>query len=52
MVEKLFYMKLEKIAEELGTQPDIIINNTLLFNIEKTGETIGAIINELIEKME
>lgn len=35
MVEKPFYTRLEKTAEELGTEPDIIINNTLLLTLKK-----------------
>ena len=31
-LEKRFYMKVEKIAEELGTKPDIIHNMLLLIN--------------------
>ena len=35
VLEKRFYMKVEKIAEKLGTKPDIIINNTLLLTLKK-----------------
>lgn len=35
VLEKRFYMRVEKIAEKLGTKPDIIINNTLLLTLKK-----------------
>jgi len=35
VLEKRFYTKVEKIAEKLGTKPDIIINNTLLLALKK-----------------
>jgi len=35
VLEKRFYMKVEKIAEKLGTKPDIVINNTLLLTLKK-----------------
>jgi len=35
VLEKRFYTKVEKIAEKLGTKPDIIINNTLLLTLKK-----------------
>jgi hypothetical protein len=35
ILEKRFYTKVEKIAEILGTKPDIIINNTLLLTLKK-----------------
>ena len=35
VLEKRFYMRVEKIAEKLGSQPDIIINNTLLLAIKR-----------------
>jgi len=40
VLEKRFYMKVEKIAEELGTKPDIIINNMLLLTMKKLESTI------------
>jgi hypothetical protein len=35
VLEKRFYTKVEKIAEKLGTKPDIIINNMLLLTMKK-----------------
>lgn len=35
ILEKRFYMRIEKIAEKLGTKPDIIINNMLLLTMKK-----------------
>ena len=35
VLEKRFYMRVEKIAEELGTKPDLIINNMLLLTMKK-----------------
>jgi hypothetical protein len=35
VLEKQFYLKVEKIAEKLGTKPDILINNTLLLTLKK-----------------
>jgi hypothetical protein len=35
VLEKQFYLKVEKIAEKLGTKPDVIINNTLLLTLKK-----------------
>ena len=35
ILEKRFYMRVEKIAEELGSKPDIIINNILLLTMKK-----------------
>ncbi len=35
VLEKRFYIKVEKIAEKLGTKPDVIINNTLLLTLKK-----------------
>jgi hypothetical protein len=35
MVEKPFYMKLEKAAEKLGTTPDVIISNILLKGLKE-----------------
>jgi len=35
VLEKRFYMKVEKIAEKLGTKPEIIINNALLLTMKK-----------------
>jgi hypothetical protein len=35
VLEKWFYTKVEKIAEKLGTKPEIIINNTLLLTLKK-----------------
>jgi len=35
VLEKRFYTKVEKIAEKLGTKPDIIINNALLLTMKK-----------------
>ena len=40
MVGKPFYMKLEKIAEELGTQSDTVVNNTLLLTLKKLEEKV------------
>ena len=39
-LEKRFYMKVEKVAEELGTRPDIMINNMLLLTMKKLESTI------------
>lgn len=38
VLEKRFYMSVEKIADELGSKRDTIINNMLLLNNEKTGK--------------
>jgi len=35
VLEKQFYLKIEKIAEKLGTKSDILINNTLLLTLKK-----------------
>jgi hypothetical protein len=35
VLEKRFYTKVEKIAEKLGTKPDIIISNMLLLTMKK-----------------
>ena len=35
MVEKPFYTRLEKIAEKLGTTPDVLISNALLLTLKK-----------------
>jgi predicted DNA-binding ribbon-helix-helix protein len=35
LVEKQFYTKLEKIAEKLGTTPDMLINNALLMILKR-----------------
>jgi hypothetical protein len=35
VLEKRFYTKVERIAEKLGTTPDVIINNTLLLTLKK-----------------
>lgn len=34
VLEKRFYIRIEKIAEKLGTKPDIIINLTSLINLK------------------
>jgi len=35
VLEKRFYMRIEKLAEKLGTKPDTIISNTLLLTLKK-----------------
>jgi hypothetical protein len=35
VLEKRFYMRVEKIAERLGTKPGIVINNMLLLTLRK-----------------
>ena len=40
VLEKRFYMRVEKIAEELGSKPDVIINNMLLLTMKKLESTI------------
>jgi hypothetical protein len=35
ILEKRFYMRIEKIAEKLDSKPDTIINNTLLLTLKK-----------------
>jgi len=35
ILEKRFYMRVEKTAEKLGTKPDLIINNMLLLTMKK-----------------
>lgn len=35
ILEKWFSMKVERIAEKLGSKPEIIINNTLLLTMQK-----------------
>jgi len=35
MVEKSFYIKLEKVAEELGTTAEVVINNALLLIVKR-----------------
>jgi hypothetical protein len=35
VLEKRFYMRVEKTAEKLGTEPDLIINNMLLLTLKK-----------------
>ena len=39
VLEKWFYMKVEKIAAKLGTKPYIIINNMLLLTMKKLEDT-------------
>jgi len=40
ILEKRFYMKVEKIAEEFGSKPDVIISNMLLLTMKKLESTI------------
>jgi hypothetical protein len=42
MVEKPFYTRLGKAAEELGTKPDVLINNALLLILKRLEEKLGA----------
>jgi ParB-like chromosome segregation protein Spo0J len=42
ILEKRFYMKVEKIAEEFGTKPDTIINNMLLLTMKKLESTVNT----------
>jgi len=42
MVKKPFYTRLEKAAEELGTTPDVLINNALLLILKKLEEKVGS----------
>jgi len=42
MVEKPFYAKLEKVAEELGTTPEVVINNALLLIAKRLEERVGS----------
>jgi len=39
---KPFYTQLERIAEKLGTTPDVLINNALLLILKKLEERIGS----------
>lgn len=41
VLEKRFYTKVEKIAEELDSKPDIIINNMLLLTMKKLEGMVG-----------
>jgi hypothetical protein len=34
-IDRKFYAKLEKAAEELGTTPDVLINNALLLILKR-----------------
>ena len=43
VLEKRFYTRVEKIAEDLGAKPDIIINNMLLLTMKKLESTINTL---------
>ena len=39
---KSFYTQLERIAEKLGTMPDVLINNALLLIVKRLEERAGS----------
>ena len=42
MVERFFYIKLEKAAKKVGTTPEALINNALLLILKKLEEKVGS----------
>ena len=42
MVEKPFYTKLEKVAKNLETTPDVLINNALLLILKRLEERVRS----------
>ena len=43
VLKKRFYIRVEKIAEEVGSKPDTIINNMLLLTMKKLQSVINIL---------